>query len=96
MGHAGQQCVLDPGHRKRPGAAGDIERGQRSEQARRPGGRGHRDDVGACMGAADERGVRHPRQLEVVEVAGVPPQDAFVLAPPDGLAEKVQAPDPLS
>ena len=96
VGHGGEQRVLDPGDRERPGATGDVERGQRSEQARRPGGRGHRDDVGARVGAADERGVRHPRQLEVVEVAGLPAQDALVLAPADGLAEKVQAPDPLS
>jgi hypothetical protein len=91
-----QERILDREHGERPGAARHVERGHHSDKARAHGGRVDRDDVRPRVGAADERGVRDPRKLEVVEVAGSAPQHALVLAPADGLAEEAQARDPPS
>ena len=51
-----------------------------------------RDDAGVRVRAAHDRGVQHPRQLDVVDVAALAAQEARVLDAVDALADPARGP----
>jgi len=79
----GELDALDPVDGERANAF-EVDRREDEDAL----GRADRPEARMRVRAPNEREVRHPRQLDVVEVARLAPQDALVLAPADRLPDE--------
>ena len=76
------------GNRKRPDPAVKVPGGDRGQQPRRLVGSANRRDCGVRVMGAHEGGVRHPRTPDVVDIARLPADHAYVLAPRQRLSDQ--------